>query len=190
MRSGVWRRTSDGNLTRFSSLSPPIECGCELVTSASVAGNGRAGSFCACWISNRAIQWIVDVSVQSSSNSQSQNYVVYSPTYRKLGWGLPSNQRIKIWKSPNTDGLFAQWDAGTELHCFRKNMQRYATTGIPASVTGVKAVPIHGQLSQSTRLGALNKFRSGDRNILVATDVASRGLDMYPSPLLHIQRIV
>jgi len=44
---------------------------------------------------------------------------------------------------------------------------------------GFKAVPIHGQLSQSTRLGALNKFRSGDRNILVATDVASRGLDMY-----------
>ena len=43
---------------------------------------------------------------------------------------------------------------------------------------GFKAVPIHGQLSQSTRLGALNKFRSGDRNILVATDVASRGLDM------------
>jgi len=43
---------------------------------------------------------------------------------------------------------------------------------------GFKAVPIHGQLSQSTRLGALNKFRSRDRNILVATDVASRGLDM------------
>jgi ATP-dependent RNA helicase DDX47/RRP3 len=43
---------------------------------------------------------------------------------------------------------------------------------------GFKAVPIRGQLSQSTRLGALNKFRSGDRNILVATDVASRGLDM------------
>ena len=49
---------------------------------------------------------------------------------------------------------------------------------------GFKAVPIHGQLSQSSRLGALNKFRSGDRNILVATDVASRGLDMsFPNPV-------
>jgi ATP-dependent RNA helicase DDX47/RRP3 len=46
---------------------------------------------------------------------------------------------------------------------------------------GFKAVPIHGQLSQSSRLGALNKFRSGDRNILIATDVAARGLDMYVS---------
>ncbi|GAA6062982.1 hypothetical protein JCM10212_005805 [Sporobolomyces blumeae] len=40
------------------------------------------------------------------------------------------------------------------------------------------AVPLHGQLSQSARLGALNKFKSGGRNIMVATDVASRGLDI------------
>jgi ATP-dependent RNA helicase DDX47/RRP3 len=45
---------------------------------------------------------------------------------------------------------------------------------------GFNAVPIHGQLSQSSRLGALNKFRSGERNILIATDVAARGLDMSP----------
>ncbi|KAK4053321.1 ribosomal RNA processing protein [Microbotryomycetes sp. JL221] len=40
------------------------------------------------------------------------------------------------------------------------------------------AVPLHGQLSQSARLGALNKFKSGSKSILVATDVASRGLDI------------
>ncbi len=33
-------------------------------------------------------------------------------------------------------------------------------------------------MSQPKRLGALNKFKSGQRNILVATDVASRGLDI------------
>eukprot|EP00195_Chlamydomonas_chlamydogama_P017452 CAMPEP_0202915222 /NCGR_PEP_ID=MMETSP1392-20130828/65101_1 /ASSEMBLY_ACC=CAM_ASM_000868 /TAXON_ID=225041 /ORGANISM="Chlamydomonas chlamydogama, Strain SAG 11-48b" /LENGTH=392 /DNA_ID=CAMNT_0049607155 /DNA_START=25 /DNA_END=1200 /DNA_ORIENTATION=- len=43
---------------------------------------------------------------------------------------------------------------------------------------GFGAVPIHGQMSQPKRLGALNKFKSGERNILVATDVASRGLDI------------
>ncbi|KAA1469548.1 DEAD-domain-containing protein [Dentipellis sp. KUC8613] len=43
---------------------------------------------------------------------------------------------------------------------------------------GFPAVPLHGQLSQSQRLGALSKFKSGGRNILVATDVASRGLDI------------
>ena len=43
---------------------------------------------------------------------------------------------------------------------------------------GFGAIPIHGQLSQSARLGALGKFRSRSRNILVATDVAARGLDI------------
>lgn len=43
---------------------------------------------------------------------------------------------------------------------------------------GFGSVPIHGQMSQPKRLGALNKFKSGERSILVATDVASRGLDI------------
>jgi ATP-dependent RNA helicase DDX47/RRP3 len=43
---------------------------------------------------------------------------------------------------------------------------------------GFGAIPLHGQLSQSARLGALNKFRAGSRDILVATDVAARGLDI------------
>lgn len=44
---------------------------------------------------------------------------------------------------------------------------------------GFGAVPIHGHMSQPKRLGALNKFKAGERNILVATDVASRGLDIH-----------
>jgi ATP-dependent RNA helicase DDX47/RRP3 len=39
---------------------------------------------------------------------------------------------------------------------------------------GFPAVPLHGQLSQSARLGALAKFKSGGRRVLIATDVASR----------------
>eukprot|EP00951_Prasinocladus_malaysianus_P033873 scaffold338211_cov21-Prasinocladus_malaysianus.AAC.1 len=34
---------------------------------------------------------------------------------------------------------------------------------------GFGAVPIHGQMSQPKRLGALNKFKSGERNILVGS---------------------
>ena len=43
---------------------------------------------------------------------------------------------------------------------------------------GHKAVTINGQMSQSRRLGSLARFKSKDANILVATDVASRGLDI------------
>uniref|UniRef100_A0A0E0EFK6 RNA helicase n=1 Tax=Oryza meridionalis TaxID=40149 RepID=A0A0E0EFK6_9ORYZ len=41
-----------------------------------------------------------------------------------------------------------------------------------------KAISISGQMSQDKRLGALNRFRTRDCNILVCTDVASRGLDI------------
>lgn len=39
---------------------------------------------------------------------------------------------------------------------------------------GFKAVCLHGQMSQPKRLGALNKFKSGLRNILIATGTIER----------------
>ena len=43
---------------------------------------------------------------------------------------------------------------------------------------GYEAAPIHGDLSQAHRQRALDGFRSGKYQILVATDVAARGLDV------------
>ncbi|KAG6738168.1 hypothetical protein POTOM_059731 [Populus tomentosa] len=45
-------------------------------------------------------------------------------------------------------------------------------------VQGLQAVALHGGRSQSEREAALHDFRSGSTTILVATDVASRGLDV------------
>jgi ATP-dependent RNA helicase DDX47/RRP3 len=43
---------------------------------------------------------------------------------------------------------------------------------------GFGAICLHGQMSQAKRLGALHKFKAGNRHILIATDVAARGLDI------------
>ncbi len=43
---------------------------------------------------------------------------------------------------------------------------------------GFPAICLHGQMSQPKRLGALHKFTSGDRSVLICTDVAARGLDI------------
>lgn len=43
----------------------------------------------------------------------------------------------------------------------------------------LRAVTIHGDKSQYDRERALLAFRNGDRPILVATDVAARGLDIH-----------
>ena len=43
---------------------------------------------------------------------------------------------------------------------------------------GLDAAPIHGDLDQSTRMKTLADFRSGALRLLVASDVAARGLDI------------
>jgi ATP-dependent RNA helicase RhlE len=47
---------------------------------------------------------------------------------------------------------------------------------------GVTAVPIHGNRSQSQRTKALADFKAGNTRILVATDIAARGLDIEQLP--------
>jgi len=42
---------------------------------------------------------------------------------------------------------------------------------------GVEAVSIHGSKEQEERTWAIDKFKSGEKDVLVATDVASKGLD-------------
>lgn len=68
--------------------------------------------------------------------------------------------------------------AGKSAIIFTRTVFEAQRTAILLRALGFGAIPLHGQLSQSARLGALNKFRSGSRDILVATDVAARGLDI------------
>src|SRR6202035_5447635 len=43
---------------------------------------------------------------------------------------------------------------------------------------GFSAVALHGDLDQSARTAALDQFRRGEIALLVASDVAARGLDI------------
>jgi ATP-dependent RNA helicase RhlE len=47
---------------------------------------------------------------------------------------------------------------------------------------GIKAAAIHGNRSQSQRVRALNDFKAGRVSILVATEVAARGIDIEELP--------
>ncbi|KAM4058789.1 DEAD/DEAH box helicase [Hirsutella rhossiliensis] len=68
--------------------------------------------------------------------------------------------------------------AGKSTIVFTRTVWETQRVAILLRTLGFGAIPLHGQLSQSARLGSLNKFKSGTRDILVATDVASRGLDI------------
>ncbi|KAF4614671.1 hypothetical protein D9613_003219 [Agrocybe pediades] len=68
--------------------------------------------------------------------------------------------------------------AGNSIIVFTRTKSEAQMLSILLRILSFAAVPIHGDMSQTQRLGALNKFKSGSRKILVATDIASRGLDI------------
>jgi len=47
---------------------------------------------------------------------------------------------------------------------------------------GIRALAIHGNKSQSARTRALAEFKDGDLQVLVATDIAARGIDIDQLP--------
>uniref|UniRef100_UPI00398F1592 probable ATP-dependent RNA helicase DDX47 n=1 Tax=Pristiophorus japonicus TaxID=55135 RepID=UPI00398F1592 len=68
--------------------------------------------------------------------------------------------------------------AGNSFIIFCSTCNNTQRTALLLRSLGFTAIPLHGQMNQHKRLGALNKFKAKSRSILLATDVASRGLDI------------
>jgi excinuclease UvrABC helicase subunit UvrB len=49
---------------------------------------------------------------------------------------------------------------------------------IVLGLAGIRVAELHGNLTMTQRLEALERFKSGDVEVLVATDLAARGLDI------------
>ena len=67
---------------------------------------------------------------------------------------------------------------------FCKTKRRSDRVGEHLNRTGIKAAVIHGNKSQGARNRALGDFKAGRVNVLVATDLAARGLDIAQLPLV------
>ncbi|XP_055638465.1 ATP-dependent RNA helicase DDX47 [Toxorhynchites rutilus septentrionalis] len=68
--------------------------------------------------------------------------------------------------------------AGNSCMIFCSTCNNTVRTALLLRALGLAAVPLHGQMSQNKRIAALSKFKSQSRQILISTDVASRGLDI------------
>lgn len=62
------------------------------------------------------------------------------------------------------------------IFCNRKTTVRELTTSLKRS--GFAVGQIHGDMEQAARIAELDRFKGGEINILVASDVAARGLDI------------
>ena len=104
----------------------------------------------------------IEVSRAASTNKDITAFKIPVETRKKretLRWLLQHDQ-------VETAIIFA--NRKTTVRELNKSLQRH----------GFASGEIHGDMDQSNRLKELERFKSGDINILVASDVAARGLDI------------
>ncbi len=80
-------------------------------------------------------------------------------------------------KTPLLLELLQHNETGSVL-VFTRTKHRARRVGEQLAKAGHKAASIQGNLSQNKRQAALDGFRSGAHRILVATDIAARGIDV------------
>ncbi len=96
-----------------------------------------------------------------------------------------ANVNIKQWVVPVAasdkrsvlrDLLRAEDVTTAIIFCNRKTTVRDLNKSLQKS--GFRSTEIHGDMEQSQRIAELDRFKAGTVNILVASDVAARGLDI------------
>lgn len=68
--------------------------------------------------------------------------------------------------------------SGSTSMVFTRTCEATSLLSLMLRNLGLRAIPISGHMTQDKRLGALTKFKAGECNVLVCTDVVSRGLDI------------
>jgi superfamily II DNA/RNA helicase len=126
----------------------------------------------------------------------------FSPEIKKLASSfLTDPLTIEVARSNATNNAITQVLYKVEeaqkpdvvLHLIRsrdlKQVLVFSNTKIGASrlsrtleQAGIKASAIHGDKTQQERIAALDAFKNGEIDVLVATDVAARGLDITDLP--------
>ncbi|HEY9579863.1 MAG TPA: DEAD/DEAH box helicase [Rhizorhapis sp.] len=105
---------------------------------------------------------IIEVSRPATANTSIKQWLVPVDPRKKreVLRGLLQSEKV------NTAIIFC--NRKTAVRELAKSLQRH----------GYAAGEIHGDMDQSSRIAELDRFKNGDINILVASDVAARGLDV------------
>ncbi len=67
---------------------------------------------------------------------------------------------------------------------FTSSIHKADSVAHKLKINGIKALALHGEKSQGARAEALRYLKSGEINVLVATDLASRGIDIPALPVV------
>jgi superfamily II DNA/RNA helicase len=108
------------------------------------------------------------------------------PLLRRLIAEGPVDGRLAAADSPGASGaagaISAAGSGYERVLVFVSSNRRADNVSRKLNNNGIAAAPFHGDLSQGARTKALADFRSGKLRVLVASDLASRGLDIDGLP--------
>jgi len=92
--------------------------------------------------------------------------------FEEVGLGDRQQTLVKVLQSEQSD------DGMLKTIVFANMKRTVDDLSYYLQKTGIKAAPIHGGLTQAQRDGAISALKTGRVSVLVATDVAARGLDI------------
>ena len=107
----------------------------------------------------------IEVARPATTNENIAQFVVKPPM------DAPKAKRMvlrALIERSNPDSGIVFCNRKSEVDIVAKSLQKY----------GFDAAPIHGDLDQSQRTKTLDMFRKGELKLLIASDVAARGLDI------------
>jgi superfamily II DNA/RNA helicase len=112
---------------------------------------------------------VIEIERQSSTTANvTQKLIIVQNEASKVG------HLVQFLKDKQVDSAF--------IFCNRKrDIDKYA---VALEKAGIKASPLHGDMSQSARTSTLQKFKDRELDILVCSDVAARGIDV--SDVSHV----
>jgi ATP-dependent RNA helicase RhlE len=112
------------------------------------------------------------------------NEILHVPVTVQIGHSVPTHSVSHALFSVDQDrktGLLLRLLGNTDTESvlvFTRTKHRARRVGEHLEKAGYRAASLQGNLSQNRRQAALNGFRNGTYQVLVATDIAARGIDV------------
>ena len=97
------------------------------------------------------------------------------------------SQKVYLVEQSKKQALLTQLlknEAANQVIIFTKTKLTASRLSRTLQKEGIAADAIHGDKSQKERIEALDAFKAGKVTVLVATDVAARGLDISDLPMV------